>query len=91
MLQPFFRRFSKFSVSAFSTVPNQNSVHRDASIGFSKVADQYEIGRPSYPIIATDLILNLENVSNATKIIDLGSGTGKFTKILQNILQNQHK
>lgn len=54
-----------------------------AQTGFSNAA-QYDKHRPSYPDEAVNKLLTrlgVAGVSNA-QIIDLGSGTGKFTELL---------
>lgn len=43
---------------------------------------RYQTAKPSFPSIATDLILKLE-LPKQSKIMDLCAGTGQFTSILQ--------
>lgn len=51
---------------------------------FSNKAEKYELYRPTYPEDSILEILDLCNVipNNKIKIADIGSGTGKFTKLL---------
>lgn len=51
---------------------------------FSNKAEKYELYRPTYTEESILTILDLCNVkpSNKIKIADIGSGTGKFTKLL---------
>ena len=51
---------------------------------FSNKAEKYELYRPSYTEEAILMILDLCNVvtSDKVKIANIGSGTGKFTKLL---------
>nr|WP_090279546.1 class I SAM-dependent methyltransferase [Mycolicibacterium komanii]CRL75469.1 type 11 methyltransferase [Mycolicibacterium komanii] len=48
---------------------------RDRSLSFGAEAAAYERGRPSYPPEAIDWLL----ASDASKVLDLGAGTGKLT------------
>ena len=57
--------------------------HRDAqrkqqATSFGAVADAYERGRPPYPAEAIDWLLP----AGATRVLDLGAGTGKLTRQL---------
>ena len=45
---------------------------------FGEVADAYERGRPSYPVAIVDWLLS----SRPDRVVDLGAGTGKFTRDL---------
>ncbi|MEO7122556.1 MAG: methyltransferase domain-containing protein [Lacisediminihabitans sp.] len=46
---------------------------------FDSVAGVYDAARPSYPARAVDWLVP----SDATRIADIGAGTGKFTRLLQ--------
>ncbi len=48
---------------------------QDRSLSFGAEAAAYERGRPSYPPEAIDWLL----ASDASKVLDLGAGTGKLT------------
>jgi SAM-dependent methyltransferase len=58
-------------------------IHQAAAEGFQQGADAYERGRPGYPQAAIDWLLGKVAVGPASTIIDLGAGTGKFTRLLQ--------
>ena len=58
------------------------SVHRAAAEGFSSGADAYVRGRPDYPPEALDWLRNVLGVGAGKTVLDLGAGTGKFTKVL---------
>lgn len=45
---------------------------------FGKAVDEYERARPSYPRLAVDWLVP----DDAQKVLDLGAGTGKFTRSL---------
>lgn len=49
-----------------------------AAKGFAKRVPEYEAGRPEYP----DALLDDLPLAEARVVLDLGAGTGKFTKIL---------
>jgi SAM-dependent methyltransferase len=54
------------------------AVHKTAKHGFVR-GDVYEAGRPSYPpAVVTALVINA-----ATRVCDLGCGTGKFTRLVR--------
>jgi len=48
------------------------------ALSFGPVAAVYERGRPSYPAAALDWLLP----SDATRVVDVGAGTGKLTRLL---------
>jgi SAM-dependent methyltransferase len=45
---------------------------------FGAAAEAYERGRPSYPVPAVDWVVP----GGARRVLDLGAGTGKFTRLL---------
>lgn len=57
-------------------------IHEKAAIGFDRVGDSYERGRPEYPQEAIDFLVQALQIKSASTVIDLGAGTGKFTKLL---------
>lgn len=58
-------------------------MHKTAAQGFEKGAEIYEKARPSYPEQAIQFIA--ENFPNRQTIVDLGAGTGKFTRLLTSL------
>jgi ubiquinone/menaquinone biosynthesis C-methylase UbiE len=56
-------------------------VRNDAE-GFSKVAPQYERGRPDYPAEAVDWIAEHTGLGPGKVVVDLAAGTGKLTRQL---------
>jgi SAM-dependent methyltransferase len=58
------------------------TIHETAAVGFNRAGDSYERGRPEYPIEAIDFLLNTLQVKPTSVVLDLGAGTGKFTKLL---------
>jgi SAM-dependent methyltransferase len=55
-------------------------IHRAAREGFSRAADAYERGRPSYPDAAIQYLLG--RVPAGAEVLDLAAGTGKLTRPL---------
>jgi len=53
-----------------------------ASTGFQAAADAYERGRPDYPSEATDFLAATCGIGMGSEVIELGAGTGKFTRLL---------
>jgi SAM-dependent methyltransferase len=58
------------------------SVHDLASHGFDRGAAAYERGRPDYPLDAVEWIVANLGITAGRTVIDLGAGTGKFTRLL---------
>ncbi|MEJ0036459.1 MAG: class I SAM-dependent methyltransferase [Gammaproteobacteria bacterium] len=58
------------------------SVHRAAAEGFSSGAEVYVRGRPDYPPQALDWLRNSLGLAVGRAVVDLGAGTGKFTRVL---------
>jgi SAM-dependent methyltransferase len=50
--------------------------------GFDRAADEYERGRPDYPAAAVRHLGRALRLGPSRTVIDLGSGTGKFTRAL---------
>ena len=50
--------------------------------GFDRLADAYERGRPGYPAAAVRHLGRVLHLGPSTTVVDLGSGTGKFTRAL---------
>lgn len=57
-------------------------VHPSAAAGFSRAADRYESGRPPYPTAAVDWLADRVGLQTGLRVVELGAGTGKFTRIL---------
>ena len=53
-----------------------------AATGFNQGADAYERGRPDYPQEAVEFMLQSLAVGPASTLVDLGAGSGKFTRLL---------
>lgn len=53
----------------------------DAARGFERAADAYERGRPEYPRAATDLVARALGLGPGRRLLDLGAGTGKFSRL----------
>src|SRR5207247_395261 len=49
---------------------------------FGRVAEQYELGRPSWPPAVIDLVEQGLELGRAATVLDLGAGTGKLTRLL---------
>lgn len=50
--------------------------------GFDRAAETYERGRPDYPTAAVELLGRALHLRRGTTVVELGSGTGKFTRAL---------
>jgi SAM-dependent methyltransferase len=61
----------------------KNSVNEFAAQGFQVSTDAYERGRPDYPEEAVSYLTEKLNLNENKIVIDLGAGTGKFTRMLQ--------
>ncbi|MFJ4344418.1 class I SAM-dependent methyltransferase [Pseudomonas sp. NPDC089401] len=58
-------------------------VHDAAQTGFSRQAQTYTQGRPTYPVALSSWLQQTLMIDRQTRVIDLGAGTGKFTRLLQ--------
>ncbi len=51
--------------------------------GFDRTAAAYERGRPSIPPEAADRLTQVLGLSTGRTVLELGAGTGKFTRVLE--------
>jgi ubiquinone/menaquinone biosynthesis C-methylase UbiE len=59
----------------------QTTIHESAK-GFQTASEAYERGRPGYPADAVRKLIEELGIEAGRTVIELGSGTGKFTKQL---------
>ncbi len=57
-------------------------VHPKAAVGFDRAAAAYERGRATYPQAAVAAILAATGAAPGRKLLELGAGTGKLTRLL---------
>lgn len=57
-------------------------IHEAAQQGFSRESRSYARGRPEYPEEILRWLGDVLGLSATSKVLDLGAGTGKFTKLL---------
>ncbi|HTT45080.1 MAG TPA: class I SAM-dependent methyltransferase [Thermoplasmata archaeon] len=64
--------------------PTNRSAPRTPRVvrGFDRQADAYERGRPGYPAAAVRHLGRVLHLGSSCTVVDLGSGTGKFTRAL---------
>ena len=60
-------------------------VHASAQQGFSTQAVTYAQGRPDYPRQLTGWLADTLRIDAQSSVIDLGAGTGKFTRLLSTL------
>jgi ubiquinone/menaquinone biosynthesis C-methylase UbiE len=63
-------------------------VHQSAQKGFSTQATTYTQGRPDYPEALKTWLAKSLAIGADSSVIDLGAGTGKFTRLLTAITPN---
>lgn len=59
-----------------------SSVHNAALKGYSAEAQRYTQGRPDYPEGLSTWLSHTMNITPQARVVDLGAGTGKFTRLL---------
>lgn len=57
-------------------------IHDAAARGFERGAGDYEKGRPSYPREVLDTLVAEGVLDDMSEVVDLAAGTGKFTRLL---------
>ncbi|MBI3098173.1 MAG: class I SAM-dependent methyltransferase [Planctomycetes bacterium] len=57
-------------------------IHETAAKGFQSAAGLYDRGRPDYPLEGVECLLRELRLDPSRTVIDLGAGTGKFTRLL---------
>lgn len=57
-------------------------IHAAAQKGFSTEAQAYARGRPEYPVELLGWLAGELGITPGKRVVDLGAGTGKFTKLL---------
>jgi SAM-dependent methyltransferase len=57
-------------------------VHRAAASGYAAGAETYAKGRPEYPSALHEWLREVVGLAPGSAVVDLGAGTGKFTKLL---------
>jgi len=64
------------------TDKSRGPVHHEAQLGFSRSAAAYSRGRPDYPPQLLDWLRLTLALAPGRDAIDVGAGTGKFTRLL---------
>jgi SAM-dependent methyltransferase len=62
--------------------PEHGAIHESAAVGFERAADAYERGRPDFPPIAIATLLSGLDLRPGRRLLELGAGTGKLTRML---------
>lgn len=60
-----------------------SDVHTAAREGYKREAKSYERGRPDYPFALGGWLTDTLKLARGAIVIDVGAGTGKFTKLLK--------
>lgn len=72
--------------AAAITVVMPDDIHEVAASGFQRAPDAYDRGRPEYPMDAVEHLVRELRIGNASCVLELGAGTGKFTKLLASLV-----
>ena len=59
-----------------------SSINQAAAVGFERGAGDYEQARPSYPVAAVELVIDVLGLAPGRRLLDLAAGTGKFTRLV---------
>lgn len=59
------------------------TIHQSAEVGFGSADNPYEEGRPAYPSQVLGIIESRLGSLAGRRVLELGSGTGKFTTMLK--------
>lgn len=57
-------------------------IHEAAQRGYTAASNNYQRGRPEYPDALAGWLRGTLGVREGSNVVDLGAGTGKFTKLL---------
>jgi ubiquinone/menaquinone biosynthesis C-methylase UbiE len=68
---------------------SENQIHPIAASGFSSTADIYAKARPDYPLEFVQLLIKDLKLNQTSKVLELGAGTGKFTKVLSSLVSSK--
>jgi SAM-dependent methyltransferase len=64
---------------------SSNSGQALGRVGFESGSDVYERSRPTYPVPAVEHFARVTGIGKGTLVLDLASGTGKFTRSLKSL------
>ncbi|MBX3034905.1 MAG: methyltransferase domain-containing protein [Bdellovibrionaceae bacterium] len=57
-------------------------IHEKAAVGFDRAGEEYHKGRPEYPPESVSFVIDHLGLTPESSIVEVGAGTGKFTKLL---------
>lgn len=60
----------------------RRAIHDAAARGFERGAEEYERGRPGFPLAVIETLERECGLGSGATVVDLGAGTGKFTSLL---------
>lgn len=63
-------------------------VHQVAAVGFNSKAEEYDRGRPDFPVDSIREVL--ASLAPGSRVLDLASGTGKLTRAMVEVRRNLH-